>query len=216
MTMALPEYIGKTQRDWLFNVTKTISQNPERDSCLLAFFFGTQCSTLEINRMQLKDVLNKSGNLNKKFLIRGKQDYHNDDRYYYLANKKVNNFIEKYLNHRVKNKICLGNNPDQYRGLEPDDAFFISYQNKGYSLIRKGDKYKCDALNRHIKTLLKQSGIESPSILSGRRTFALNLHRQGCDIAHIMHMLGDRTVETTKKLIETDKADMAAISANAF
>ncbi|MBL4766007.1 MAG: site-specific integrase [Colwellia sp.] len=214
--MALPQIIEKPQRDWLFKVTNEISQNPERDSCLLAFFLGTQCSTLEINRILLKDVLNKSGKLNKKFIIRGKQDYQNDDRYYYFANAKINSYIEKYLEHRVKSKICRGDNPDQFRGLDPDDYFFISYQNKGFSLIRKGDKYKCDALNRHIKTLLSQAGIESPSILSGRRTFAVNLHRQGCDVGHLMHMLGDRTVETTKKLIETDTVDMGAIAANAF
>lgn len=70
--MALPPIIEKSQRDWLFKVTNELSKQPERDCCLLAFFLGTQCSTLEINRIQVKDILHKSGSLNKKFLIRGK------------------------------------------------------------------------------------------------------------------------------------------------
>ncbi|WP_150141293.1 site-specific integrase [Candidatus Enterovibrio escicola] len=214
--MALPPLIDKAQRDWLFKITRELSKHPERDTCLLAFFLGTQLSTLEINRLLLKDVLHKSGKLNKHFLIRGKKDYHGDDRYYYLANKKINGLIESYLDYRVKNKVCLGDNPDQYRSLDPNEAFFISYQGIGFSLVRKGDNYACDALNRHIKQLLKQSGIEQPSVLSGKRTFAVNLYQQGCDIAHLMHMLGDRSIETTKRLVETNPVDMAAISARSF
>jgi len=214
--MALPQLIELHQRKWLFKVTTELSKQPERDVCLLAFFIGTPCSTLEINRIQLKDILSKSGSLNKSFIIRGKKDYHDNDRHYYLANSKINIYIEKYLNYRVKNKVCLGNNPDQYNGLDPDEAFFISYQNKSFSLVKKKDSFTCDALNRHIKTLLRQAGIENPSILSGRRTFAVNLYRQGCDIAHLMHMLGDKTAETTKKLVETNTVDMRAISENAF
>ena len=154
--------------------------------------------------------------MNNKFVIRDKKDYQDNERYYYLKNNRINALIEKYLDYRVKNRICFGDNPDQFRGLDPNEAFFISYRNKGYSLIQNGEKYKCDALNRHIKTLLKQGGVEVPSTLSGRRTFAVSLHRQGCDIAHLMHMLGDRTVETTKKLIEQDTVDIGAIAANAF
>ncbi|WP_445776014.1 hypothetical protein [Shewanella sp.] len=57
---------------------------------------------------------------------------------------------------------------------------------------------------------------ESPSVLSGRRVFAVELHRQGYDVAHIHHMLGNRTLETTQKLLTTDPVSMGAIAANAF
>ncbi|MFL7013702.1 site-specific integrase [Enterovibrio norvegicus] len=183
---------------------------------MLAFFLGTPLSTLEINRIQLGDVIGKSGSLNHQFDIRGKADYHGDTRFYCLSNMRINTLINNYLDYRVRNKICRGNNPDQYRGLEPNDAFFISYQNRPFSLIRQGDKYRCDAINRHIKQLLRQGGVEKPSILSGKRTFAVNLHTQGCDIAHLMAMLGDRSEETTRRLVETNPVSMAAIAANAF
>lgn len=214
-TMALPQLIEKPQRDWLFKVTKLNSKQPERDQCLLAFFFGSACTTLEINRIQLKDVLNKSGKFNKSFTVRGAE------REFYLSSERLREYLNQYLTYRVKNRIGLGNHPDQYRSLDPDSALFYSYQNKPFSIMRKqtpagSDSYSCDALNRHIKTLLKNAGIESPSVLSGRRVFAVELHRQGYDVAHIHHMLGNRTLETTQKLLTTDPVSMGAIAANAF
>lgn len=88
-------------------------------------------------------------------------------------------------------------------------TLFYSYQNKPFSIVRKqtltgNDTFWCDALNRHIKTLLKNTGIESPSVLSGRRAFAVALRRLGYDVAHIHYMLGNKTLETTQKLLTTD------------
>lgn len=196
--MALPQLIEKSQRDWLFRVTKLNSKQPERDQCLLAFFFGSACTTLEINRIQLREVLHQSGRLNRSFTIKGVE------REFYLSSPKLCEFLNLYLTYRVKNRIGLGDNPDLYRGLDPDNALFFSYQNKPFSIVRKqtptgNDTYSCDALNPHIKTLLKNAGIESPSVLSGRRAFAVELHRRGYDVAHIHHMLGNRTLETTHK-----------------
>lgn len=59
--MALPPFIDKSQLTWLFKVTKQTSSQPERDHCLLALFFLTPCTALEINRIQLADVLHKNG-----------------------------------------------------------------------------------------------------------------------------------------------------------
>ncbi len=67
-----------------------------------------------------------------------------------------------------------------------------------------------------IKRLLADSGIEQPSILSGRRTFAVRLKRLGVDTPTIHLMLGNKTLETTLRLIETDTASMLAIADMAF
>lgn len=211
--MALPQLIDNPE--WLFKVTRELSKHPVRDVCLLGFFVASPCTTLELNRIQLGDVVSKSGKLNKKFMIRG------DEREFYLTNKKLIKMINDYLAVRVKNKIGLGNHPDQYLGLDPDEAFFISYQGQGFSItMRKTAKgnisYACDALNRHIKMLLSHGGIEKPSVLSGRRTFAVSLARKGIDVAHIHYLLGNKSLKTTQKLIATDPVNMGAIAAEAF
>jgi len=139
----------------------------------------------------------------------------------YLTNKPLQKLTLDYINHRVKNNIGLGNHPDQYSGLDPDEALFISYQQQGFSIVRRDREkgktiYTCDALNRHIKKLLSQAGIKNPSILSGRRTFAVNLHRKGYDVAHIHYLLGNKTLETTMKILTTDPVEMGDIAAQAF
>lgn len=55
-----------------------------------------------------------------------------------------------------------------------------------------------------------------PRVLSGRRTFAITLHLKDFDIAHINHLLVNKALETTKKLLISNSVDMGAIVANAF
>lgn len=212
--MALPQLIENAE--WVFKVTRELSKHPVRDVCLLGFFVASPCTTLELNRIQLGDVVGKSGKLNKKFMIRG-----DAPREFYLTNKKLIKMLNEYIEVRVKNKACLGNHPDHYLGLDPDDALFISYQGEGFSITKrktaKGNiSYACDALNRHLKMLLSHSGIEKPSVLSGRRTFAVSLARKGIDVAHIHYLLGNKSLKTTQKMIATDPANMGAIAAEAF
>jgi len=219
--MPLPHLIEPSEREWLFKATNETSLDPVRDVCLLAYFLGTPCVTLEINRIQLRDVLNKSGKLNKKFTIRGTSSYNGGDRVIYLKNKRLIEYTQSYIQHRVKNNIGIGNHPDHYLGLDPDEALFFTGKGSGFSIVSKKTSkgtptYSCDALNRHLKTLMNKGGIECPSVLSGRRTFAVMLKRKGFDVAHIHHLLGNKSLSTTTKLLTTDPIDMGAIAAEAF
>ncbi|MBM7070920.1 site-specific integrase [Shewanella sp. 202IG2-18] len=213
--MALPEFIETSKIKWIFKVIQKVNKFPEREKCLLVFFFASALTTLEINRIQIKDILHKNGSIRKRYEVKGEMA-----RTAYISTR-MRQDISPYLNWRVKNKVGLGDHPDHYLGLEPDDALFFTSQGKPFSIVRKkttvgSDTYSCDALNRHIKKLLKDGGIESPSILSGRRTYAINLHRKGFDESHIHAMLGNKSVETTKKLLSTDPVDMSFIASQAF
>lgn len=213
--MALPPLIEKKQRDWLFEVTKGLSKQPDRDLCLLAWFFGSAMQTIQINRVILRDILHKSGRFNSEFKIRGTENT------FYLESQLLRELTTNYLKFRVENKICLGNDPDKFLGLDPDEPLFISYQNKGFSIVRKRsdkgvDSFTCDALNRHVKQLMKQAGIEQASVLSGRRTYAVNLQRLGYDFAHIHALLNNKSVETTKRLLTSDPVSMGEIAKKAF
>ncbi|QFT13468.1 hypothetical protein [Vibrio sp. THAF190c] len=111
-------------------------------------------TTLEICRIQVRDIVKKNGHLTKCFAIKG--DVNRD---FYLSNIKLQN---------------------------------------------------------HIKRLLADSGIDQPSILSGRRTFAVRLKRHGVDVPTIHLMLGNKSLDTTLRLIETDTVSMLAIADMAF
>ena len=219
--MGLPHLIEPGEREWLFKVTKETSTQPARDVCLLAYFFATPCTTLEINRIQLRDVLHKSGKLNKQFVIRGAASYNGDDRIIYLSNKRLREITKDYINFRVKNNIGMGAHPDNYQGLDPDEPLFYTNKGAGFGICSKvtskgSMSYTCDALNRHLKMLMGKGGIECPSVLSGRRAFAVTLKRKGFDVAHIHHLLGNKSLDTTMKLLTTDAVELGAIAAEAF
>lgn len=219
--MALPPYIDKNQKEWLYKVTRKTSSQPVRDTCILSVFFLTPCTTLEINRIQISDVLCKNGSLKRDFILRGHPAFNWDERPVYLTNKKLKESLNEYINFRVDNKIGLGDHPDYYRGLAHEEPLFLTNKGGGFSIVKKvGRKgkvsYHSDALNRLVKTLMSKSGIEGPSILSGRRTFAVNLKRNGIDISYIHFLLGNKTLKTTQKIFISDPVDMAAIVADVY
>lgn len=219
--MALPHFVDPNEKEWLYKSTGHTSLNPVRDLCLLHFFFLTPCTTLEINRIQVRDVLFKPGTIKRDFNIRGSLAFNGKERTIYLTNKKLREHIKNYVDYRIKHKIGLGDHPDLFGGLDPDEPLFFTNKNTGFSIVKKTSKkdtvsYHSDALNRHVKDLMRKGGIESPSILSGRRTFAVMLKRKGIDISYIHYLLGNKSLKTTQKLFISDPVDMAAIAAGVY
>lgn len=209
--MALPTLIEDKEKTWIFKVI-TQTPEPELNACLMGFFLGSGMSTLEICRVQVRDIVKKNGQLAKCFTVKGEVS-----RNFYLSNIKLQNLIKSYIEKRKKD----GDHPDLYNGFDEDEPFFKRSNGEHFKIKRrtteKGNTtYHCNALNEHIKRLLSDSGIEQPSILSGRRTFAVRLKRQGVDVPTIHLMLGNKTLETTLRLIETDTVSMLAIADMAF
>lgn len=221
--MALPVYIKKHEIDWILKVTRSTSRFVTRDLCIVALYFGTPCTTLEINRITIGDVLSKTGGLNRKFDIRGSLSYNQSPREVYLTSKKLKGFLMDYLREMAGRKINAGPNPDYYMSLNPDAPLIVTRLGGEYSIVKRKRKsgavgYTCDALNRHVRSLLSKGGVEQPSILSGRRTFAVNLKRLGYDVVHIHHLLGygKHSLDSTIRLLLTDPVDMGRIAAEAF
>lgn len=198
--MALPHLITESELKWLFKVTKAESPWSERDLCLLAFFVGSPCTILELNKITISDVL--SGDMiNKSFTIRGNKDFKGRYRKMHL---KTN--LSKFLNNYIRSMDNVYENDFLFRTLK-GDAFAIT--------MVKG-KQRADSLKRHIMDLLKESGIEQPSSQSGIRTFATTANRKGVHISDIHHLLGNKRLKTTKRLIENDPKTMGLVAADAF
>jgi integrase len=207
--MALPPVIDNQK--WLFKVTENQSQEPEMALCLLGFFIGTGMRTIEISRIQVQDIFTKSGKLNKRFTVRG-----DSEREVFLVNKKLKELIANYADKRPVD----GQHPDRYCGFDPEAPFFVRKRYGEFQIQKKEtDKgkvtYYCPSLNTYVKKLLTNSGIENASIESGRRTFALRLKGK-VDVPSIHKALGNKDINTTKKLLHTDPIDMRALAELAF
>ncbi|WP_210467462.1 site-specific integrase [Vibrio crassostreae] len=207
--MALPTLIEEKDKAWLLKAV-TQTQEPELNACLIGFFLGSGLTTLEICRIQVKGIVKKSGQFTKCFAVKGEVE-----RDFYLSNLKLQNLIKSYIEKRPKD----GDHPDLFGAFDPDEPFFKQSNGDHFKIKRRDTQkgnatYHCNALNNHIKRLLADAGIEQPSILSGRRTFAVRLKRKGVDTPTIHKMLGNKTLETTLRLIDT--VDMLAIADMAF
>lgn len=209
--MALPVLIEDKDKTWIFKVI-TQTPEPELNACLMGFFLGSGMTTLEISRIQVRDIVKKNGQLTKCFAVKG--DVSRD---FCLSNVKLQNLIKSYIKKRPKD----GNHPDLFGAFDPLEPFFKRKNGDHFKIKRRETErgnasYHCNALNNHIKRLLADAGIERPSILSGRRTFAVRLKRCGVDVPTIHRMLGNKSLDTTLRLIETDTIDMLKIADMAF
>ena len=159
--MALPHFITQTEKNWLLKVTKETSKQPTRDLNLLVFFMATPCVVLEINRIQIGDVITKSGSIVKNFTIRGEKSFNGQDRIISMKNSILRNLTSDYLVHRANNKIGMGNHPDHYLGLDPIEPLFFTNKGSGFSIVKKltgagNITYSADALARHLKQLMNK------------------------------------------------------------
>ena len=124
--------------------------------------------------------------------------------------------IEDYKNVRLLD----GEHPDYYCGFDPTEPFFVRKRYGSFNVLCKVSStgkrsYYCPSLNTHIKKLLFHAGIENPSVESGRRTLALRLKGK-VDLPTLHKVLGNKDVNTTKKLWETDPVSMSEIANLAF
>ena len=175
--MALPTLIEDKDKTWIF---KVITQTPEAElnACLMGFFLGSGMSTLEICRVQVRDIVKKNGQLARCFTVKGEVS-----RDFYLSNIKLQNLIKSYIEKRKKD----GDHPDLYNGFDEDEPFFKRRNGEHFKIKRrtteKGNTtYHCNALNEHIKRLLADAGIEQPSILSGSVVCNISLHKLQKDL----------------------------------
>lgn len=224
--MALPPILTDPMIKWIRDLIAGSSCYPDRDLCLWAFFTGTPCTILELNRIQVGDVLTKKGRMVKRFVIRGDKGFTGKAREVLFTNKSFTKFLKNYLDRLVGSNFIRGDNPDYYRGLDPLKPLFITKNGEGFALTKTEviatkdlaahTLYKPDSLRRHILNFMSEGGIENPSSQSGRRTFATKLKRNNRHISQIHHLLGFTSLEATKRLIGNDPDDMGAIAAEAY
>lgn len=199
--MALPYLIKDSDIRFIEKWITASSKWIEHDLCLLAFFVGTPCTILELNRITISDVMNSEGKIKKSFVIRGDKAFNGECRVVYIK-EHLKKYIAKYLR-------CID---DVFK----NEFLFRTLSGQPFSITTLKGNQRADSLSRHILDILRESGIEQPSALSGRRTFATKANNNGVHVSVIHHLLGNKTLITTKRLIDSDPLTMGALSAKAY
>lgn len=219
--MAKAVYITNNQRKNLFEVTAVCSQSPERDQALLALVLGTPMKVIELSRLEVGDVLAKNGEYLKDFTMPPELAFNGKPRPLSWESKRLRKHLDVYFDYRHKRQFRQTNLPGAYRGFDPDFPLILTDEGEWFPLDRRETpagniSFTCSSMTRLISKRMAEAGIEGATAESGRRTFAVNLQRQGFSIAVIHRLLGNANLKTTRRLLDSDPQDLGAIASKAF
>jgi integrase/recombinase XerD len=218
--MAKPLVVEDSKLDHMLKATAGYSRTPERDAALLLVLYGTGLSTTELAKITVGDYLEPTGRVRVTSLVRVNVSHNGESCPLCWSSKRVALAVDKYLEWRLLNKHGATIKKGAYRGLDPPSRMFLTPEGQPYSLTAKAlpsgiISYSCTALGTVISKLHAHAGIEGGNAQATRRTLAVKLHRKGYDLVHIKTILGHKSVETTKRLVDGDPVMLANIIAGA-
>lgn len=208
--MAKAIVVEDHQLNHAINVAKVSSpENSTRDAALLLCCFGTGLKPTEIAQLLVSDYLNPDGSPKSESNVRPEIAFNGRARPLHWVNKKLISGIDDHLLDRLKRGHGVTAYPSAYRGLDPLSGLLLSGRTgqplKLSRQVKNGRTYyAAEQLSALITKLFRQSGIEGASALSGRRTMAVKLKRQGIDERHIGEILGVSSLKAVKAICETD------------
>ncbi|WP_434716363.1 tyrosine-type recombinase/integrase [Paraburkholderia sp. A3RO-2L] len=216
--MAKTPYIEDARLKHLLKVSAISGESRARNVALLMVIYGTGMMLTELARLPVSAYLKGDGSLLEKSKIAAEIAYNGKERPLWWTNTKVVNAIDKYLAYRIESGHGLTTRKGAYRGLDPESPLFLTGDGKPYRLMTRKTatgavSYSCDSMSQLFRKLHSQAGIEGASAMSGRRTFAVRLHRLGFDLRHINKLLGHETLTATKRLIDADPVRLGTIVA---
>lgn len=219
--MAKAVYITNNQRKNLFMVTGVCSNNPYRDQALLALVLGTPMKVIELARLTVADVLAENGKYLRDSTMRPELAFNGKPRPLSWESKRMRYYLDCCFINRLDCSQGITTMLGAYNGLDPESPVILTDDGKPFPLDRRKTPkgtitYTCSSMTRLISKRMSEAGIEGGTAESGRRTFAVNLQRQGFSIAVIHRLLGNANLKTTRRLLDSDPEDLGAIASKAF
>ncbi len=219
--MAKAIFVPRNDVNNLLDVTGACSNNPERDSALLAVAFATSMKVIELSRFTVADVLTEKGDYRKDSIVRAEIAFNGKDRPASWLSKKLQPYIDRYFETRLKLGHGVTTNRAAYRGLDPESPVIMTDEGQPLPIDRRKTgtgkiSLTCTSLSRLISRRMRESGIEGGTAESTRRTFAISLQRKGYSVTIIHRLLGNAGLKTTRRLLDSDPEDLGSIAAKAF
>jgi site-specific recombinase XerD len=204
--MAKMPFLEEHQLRDMISIAGVTGYSPARDAALLSVLYGTGVLLAELVGMKVSDYLAVSGAVRHNSVLRAEITYNNVERPLYWVSPKVIAAVNTYLAIRVAEGQGVSARESEYRGLDPDSSLFLRATGGRYKLtarkLSSGEIcYSCDALGEVIRKLHTQAGIDGNTNVA-RRTFAVRLYQKGYDLRNIATLLGHKSLETTRALVE--------------
>lgn len=219
--MAKAPYIEDHRLKHMLKVAAVSGELPVRNVALLTCVYGTGMMLTELARLPLRAYLKADGSVRDESSVPAEIAYNGSERPLYWCNVKLVAAIDQYLAYRVEHYHRVTTRKAAYRSLDPDSPIFLTDEGEAYKLTQRRTgtgtiSYSCDSLSQLFRKLHLQAGVEGASAMSGRRTFAVRLNNNNIDLKHIKVLLGLKTLQATKALIDADPVRLGKIAASVF
>jgi len=219
--MAKAPYIEEYRLKRMLKIARVSGELPVRNVALLICVYGTGMMLTELARLPLRTFLKPDGTTLYESAVPSEIAYNGTERPLYWSAAPLVKAIDDYLAYRIEHHHRITTRKAAYRGLDPDAPIFLTDEGEPYKLTQRRTatgaiSYSCDSLSQLFRKLHLQAGIEGASAMSGRRTFAVRLNNNNIDLKHIKVLLGLKTLQATKALIDADPVRLGKIAASVF
>lgn len=163
-------------------------RNARRNKAILLFSHYLGLRAKELAALKVGDVIEVRGGRTKEVVrLIGAYTKGNKYREVFLVEDQVCKILREYV---------LAERP-----LIADAPLFLS---------QKGGAFTANTMQKMIKNLYKQAGIEASSH-SGRRSFATHLIRSGADIYSVQQLMGHSSIQTTQEYFASDPNHLMSV-----
>ena len=219
--MAKPPVISESELRHMLKVAAVSGTAPIRDVALLYAIFGAGMMVTELASLRVDDYLRDDGRIRVESRVRAEIANNSRERPLFWVNYKVTAAIDAYVEWRLAQRHIITVRKAAFRGLDPESPLFLRENGHPFPLTKRTSSagvigYSCDALGDVIRRLHAQAGVDGGHALAARRTFAVRLAQRGYDLKHISVLLGNKSISTTKRLIDSDPVSLSDLAAKAL
>lgn len=195
------------------NRIRRLSDNPNRDVALLYVLFCTGAKPLEIARLAVRDYVNPDGTVRRHSELGDQAAVRGRTRPLYFDSARACAAIDAYLEERVRRRVGVG--PDeQYRGLDPDSALFLTERGRPFAVRRRGPRDPrptSPILVATYRVIFRRAGWEGVTAQSIRRLVAQRLAEKGADKQQVGQLLGLTSNRSVKRLLERPRQPLESL-----
>ncbi|MCX4149940.1 MULTISPECIES: site-specific integrase [Paraburkholderia] len=201
----------------VLRVTEATSRFPERDTLIL--LLGVTCGMriTEIARIEVGDVLAKSGVRREEVSLRSPITKGCRPRCIYLSHARTIDALDRYIEWRYQRGAGAALDRREYRGLMPRTRLILTQKGGPFELSVKrrvnfdgetAEYLAADSLQSYATGLYRSAGLGvGYSSQSGRRTFASRLVAQGHSLDTVQLLLGHSHLDHVSPCLQVTRRE---------
>lgn len=208
---------GPTQ-EWLAAGIAKIrarSDNANRDVALACVLLTTGAKPIEIAKFEVRDYLDKAGNVRTRSEIRPEVAVNGKARPLHFTSRIAEDAVDAYLTERVRRGIGVGR-AHAYRGLEPSSRLFLTEQGDPFAVVSRSardHRRTCPLILATFRATFRRAGWVGFTAQQARQHVATTLFRRGADLRQLGELLGLGSDRAVRRLInERGSAPLEALT----